>query len=151
RANADHAAASTMSAPPAQMRAVIVDAPSATDETLAKSTSDSMITEVTLAASRAAPYCRQMFANTKPAPSTAAQPHHPVSPRPVDGIAPSALPTHAVAPAITAQPPNIASARAAPGASRRRRSRMFVTAKPKPAATPSQSVRLDGTGQSVSG
>ena len=56
------------------MRGSIWAAPSATEETLAKSTSDSMITAVALAASRAAPYCRQMLASTKPVPSKAAHP-----------------------------------------------------------------------------
>jgi hypothetical protein len=151
RANADQSAPATISAPPARMRTSSVAAPSATDETLANSTSDSMITEVTLAASLGAPYCRHTLATTKPVPSSAAQPSQPGEARAGESIAPSAVPVSAATPASTVQPQNMASARDSPGASRRWRSTMLVTAKPKPAATPSQSGRLEGTGHSVPG
>jgi hypothetical protein len=76
-ASADQAAstAARISAPPSSMREPSSAAPSATDDRLANSTSDSITSAVVWAASREAPYCRPRLPPGSPAPAPApAQP-----------------------------------------------------------------------------
>ena len=75
-AQPDHAAAARISAPPARVRAVSSAAPRATDDRLANTTSDSMISAAACALSRDAPYCRAMLLARNPRLSARPTPAH---------------------------------------------------------------------------
>ena len=60
-------AAATIMPPPIAIRQVNTDAPSATEDTLANTTSDIITIAVVCASKRAAPYCSEKF-DTKKAP-----------------------------------------------------------------------------------
>ena len=67
RGQADQAAAAKISAPPISVRGVSVAAPSATDDRLANTISDSITSAVVCAGRRDAPYCSDRLAARKPA------------------------------------------------------------------------------------
>ena len=137
-----------MSTPPAQVHAVGVAAPSSTADTAAITTSASMMSAVTCAGSRAAPYCSARLPLRKASVSASAHGSHETDSA---GGAPPARPASTSAPDIASPPANMASTRASRGVSRQRRSRALVSAKQKPPSSARKSAAPLGSGQAPPG
>src|SRR5205085_3097371 len=130
--HADHTAANRISAPPMAMRHVSVAAPRATDEALANTISDSMMSADACASSRAAPYCKATLLARKPRLSARPTTVHASCGAGKAGTTPAPMPTTAEALASIAPPANIEKMRAGASMCRKRRKTMLVSAKLKP-------------------
>ena len=144
-------AASNTNAPPSKVRVLSSPAPSQTEEMLANTTSDSMMTEVVLARRRVAPYCSPMLPIrnirlTAPTPIS----HTPCTGGSI-GTSPACTPSMAVKVAMSAPPANMASMLELVGCWCRRRSMTLVSAKQKPPISARPSAMLLGQGQGDSG
>ena len=143
----DHRAASRIIAPPITSGNVSAPPPSTSADADANTTSLSMMTEVTLARRRAAPYCRARLPSRKRIVRPSAQGASDQSGAAGQGTRPCSASRPPSTPETTAPPANIASARAASGWCASRRSMTLFSANEKPPSTPSQSARLRGQGQ----
>ena len=130
--------------PPRATRHVRVDAPNATEDTLAKTTSDIITIAVVCALKRAAPYCSVKFEAKNATLRLKTQGAHDerlALSAVTAGIRPHVVASMAQAVAISVPPPNMATMRDDSGVLCKRSSQILVSAKQKPASSAKTSAR----------